>query len=104
IGTALLFDRLRSLIAGATRLARVAEAFAFLALIPGAFAAVLLVISVTGLAEPLFPIVVALGLLTATLVRWRGLPDPIGYAALGATMLLGAARTIAVLPEILAGF
>ena len=104
VGTALLFDRLRSLIAGATRLARVAEAVAFLVLIPGAFATILLLISLTGLAEPLFPIVVALGLLTATLVRWRGLPDPIGYAALGATMLLGAARTIAALPEILATF
>jgi hypothetical protein len=104
VGTALLFDRLRSLIAGATTLARAAEALAFMTLIPGAIATVVVLISVTGLAEPIFPIVVALGLLTATLVRWRGLPDPIGYAALGATLLLGAARTIAVLPEILAGF
>ena len=104
VGTALLFDRLRSLIAGATTLARAAEALAFVALIPGAIATVVVLISVTGLAEPIFPIVVALGLLTATLVHWRGLPDPIGYAALGATLLIGAARTIAVLPEILAGF
>jgi len=103
VTTALLFDRVRSLIDGATRPARVAKALAFMALIPGAFATVLLLTSVTGLAEPLFPIVVAVGLLTATVVRWRGLPDPIGYAALGATMLLGAARTIATLPEILAG-
>lgn len=104
VGTALLFDRLRSLIAGATRLARVAEALAFIALIPGAVATVLVFAAVTGLAEPLFPIMVALGLLIATVVRWRGLPDPIGYAALGATMLFGAARTVAALPEILAGF
>ncbi|HEY8860779.1 MAG TPA: hypothetical protein VIN37_01625, partial [Candidatus Limnocylindria bacterium] len=89
VTTAWLFDRVRSLIDGATRPARVAKALAFMALIPAAFATVLLLTSVTGLAEPLFPIVVAVGLLTATVVRWRGLPDPIGYAALGATMLLG---------------
>jgi len=104
VATALLFDRVRSLIDGGSKLARVTEALAFMALIPGAFATVLVLIAVSGLAEPLFPIVVVLGLLTATLVRWRGLPDPIGYAALGATMLFGAARTIAALPEILAGF
>jgi len=104
VATALLFDRVRSLIDGGTKLARVTEAVAFMSLIPGAFATVLVFAAVTGLAEPLFPIMVALGLLIATAVRWRGLPDPIGYAALGATMLLGAARTIAALPEILAGF
>jgi hypothetical protein len=104
VATALLFDRVRSLIDGRTKLARVTEALAFMALIPGAFATVLVLTAVAGLAEPLFPIMVALGLLIATVVRWRGLPDPIGYAALGATMLLGAARTIGALPEILAGF
>jgi len=104
VATALLFDRVRSLIDGGTRLARLTEALALMALIPGALATVLVFAAVTGLAEPLFPIMVALGLLIATVVRWRGLPEPIGYAALAATMLLGAARTIAALPEVLAGF
>jgi hypothetical protein len=104
VGIAWFFDRLRRLIAGPTAAARVADALAFLALIPGAAATVLILFSVTGLAEPLFPIIVGVGLLTATLVRWRGLPAPIGYAALGAPMMLGAVRTIGTLPEILAGF
>ena len=104
VATALLFDRVRSLIDGGTRLARLTAALALMALIPGALATVLVFAAVTGLAEPLFPIMVALGLLIATVVRWRGLPEPIGYAALAATMVLGAARTIAALPEVLAGF
>jgi hypothetical protein len=104
VGIAWLFDRLRTLIAGTTAAARVAEALAFLALIPGAISTVLVLISLTGLSEPFFPIVFVLSLLIATFARWRGLPTPIGYAALGATMLLGATRTIGALPEILAGF
>jgi hypothetical protein len=104
VGTAWLFDRLRTAIAGTTTLARAAEVLAFLALIPGAVVTVLLLFSVTGFGEPLFPILVVVALLTATVVLWRGLPTPIGYAALIATMLLGAVRTISALPEILAGF
>ena len=103
VGIAWLFDRLRTVIAGTTTPARVAEALAFLALIPGAIATVLLLVSATGLAEPLFPILVVIGLVTAPLVLWRGLPTPIGYAALGATLLFGVARAISALPEILGG-
>ena len=50
-----------------------------------------------------FPILMVAALLTATVVLWRGFPRSIGYAALIATMLFGAARTVSALPEILAG-
>jgi hypothetical protein len=104
VGIAWLFDRLRTVVAGTTTLARATEAIAFLALIPGAIATVLLLFAITGLDQPLFPVLLVVGLLTATFVLWRRLPSPIAYAALGATMLLGAARTISALPEILSGF
>jgi hypothetical protein len=99
-----LFDRLRALIAGRTTAARIAEALAFLVLIPAVIAAVLIVVSLSGLADPFFPIALVLGLLIATFARWRGLPAPIGYTALAAVMLLGATRTLGALPQILAGF
>ena len=99
-----VFDRLRALIAGTTTAARVAEALAFLALIPGAIVTVLVLGSLTGLADAVFPIIVVLGLLMATFARWRGLPTPVGYAALGATMLFGVTRIISTLPQIIDGF
>ncbi|HEV2251059.1 MAG TPA: hypothetical protein VGT60_11195 [Candidatus Limnocylindria bacterium] len=99
-----LFDRLRASIAGTSTRARVAEVLAFLALIPGVIATVLVLVSVSGLAEPLFPLALVLSLLIAAIVRARALPLPIGYAALGTTILLGALRTIGGLPGILSGF
>jgi hypothetical protein len=101
VGTAWLFDRLRTVIAGTSRTARAVETLAFLALIPGAIAAVIVLVSLTGLADPFFPIVVAVALVIAALVRWRGLPRLIGYAALGTPLLLGAMRTIGGVPRIL---
>jgi hypothetical protein len=98
-----LFDRLRAIIAGHGRAARPVEIFAFLALAPGLVAAVLVAISVTGLAQPLFPIVFAAGLLIATIARWRRLPALIGYASFAVPVLIGAARTFGGLPELLTG-
>lgn len=99
-----LFERLSAVIAGPGTRARAVEALAFLALIPGVIAAVLILVSIGGLADPFFPLVFVLSLLIATIVRVRSLPEPIGYAALGATILLGAARTIAAMPDLLFGF
>jgi hypothetical protein len=96
-----LFDRLRTLIAGTTTLSRAAEVLAFLTLIPGAIAAVVTLVSLTELADPFFPIVFAVALVIAALVRWRGLPRLIGYAALGTPLLLGAMRTFGAVPRIL---
>jgi len=99
-----LFDRLHALILGTSPAARAVKALSFFMLIPGIIVTVLVLGSLTGLAEALFPIVIVLGLLIATVARWRALPAPIGYAALGATMLFGALRTLSAIPQILAGF
>jgi hypothetical protein len=98
-----LFDRLRAVIAGTGRAARAVEVLAFLALAPGILATVLVAASVSGLAEPLFPIVFAAGLLIATIARWRRLPALVGYASFAVPMAIGAARTFGALPELLAG-
>jgi hypothetical protein len=99
-----LFERLRMVIAGTGIRARATETIAFLALIPGVLATVLIVISLTGLADPFFAIVFLVSLLIASIARWRALPLPVGYAALGVVALLGATRTIGAVPQILAGF
>jgi hypothetical protein len=99
-----LFDRLHTFILGTSAAARAAKAFALFTLIPGMIVTVLVLGSLSGLADTLFPIIVVLGLLIATFARWRALPAPIGYAALGATMLFGALRTLSAMPQILTGF
>jgi len=103
IVVAWLFDRLRARIAGPGRVARLAEILAFLTLGPSVAVTVLAAASITGLAEPLFPILFVLGLLIATFAQWRRLPAPIGYAALAAPVLIGATRTVGGLQELLAG-
>jgi hypothetical protein len=104
IGVAWLFDRLRSLIAGTGTAARIAEILAWLALGPAVVVTVLVAGSLTGLADPLYPILFVVALLFATFARWRRLPLPIGYAALAAPVVVGASRTIGGLAEMLAGF
>ncbi len=107
VGVAWLFDRLRGLLARSGPLARGVEGVAFLALIPGVIAMILVPVLLAGLDDPVFPIALAISLVDATIARWRALPLPIGYAALAplaATMVLGAVRTISAVPLILAGF
>ena len=98
-----LFDRLRAIVAGHGRAARPVELLAFLALAPGLLAVALVSISVTGIAQPFFPVVFAAGLVIATIARWRRLPDLVGYGAFAVPMLIGAARTFGGLPELLSG-
>ena len=98
-----LFDRLRAIIAGRGRAARAVEIIAFLTLAPGVLAVIVVASSVTGLAEPLFPIVFVGCLLIAVVARWRRLPAQVGYGAFAVPMLIGAARTFGGLPELLAG-
>lgn len=98
-----LFDRLRANVAGHGRAARLTEILAFIAIVPALVVSVLVGISVSGIAEPLFPIVFAAGLLVAMLVRLRGLPDLVGYGAFAVPMAIGAVRTIGGLAELLSG-
>ena len=97
------YAELRKLIAGTTATARVAEVLAFVLLIAAAVVTVLALVSIGGLSDPLFPIVFVLGLVIVAFARWRGLPRPVGYAALAAAMLFGATRTVLAVPELLAG-
>lgn len=100
---AALFDGLRAVVARRGTAARVTDISAFVALGPGIIGVCLVAISVAGIAEPLFPIVSAAGLLSATLVRWRRWPDIVGYGALAVPMVIGAARMIGGLSELFAG-
>ena len=102
IGVAWLFDRLRELIAGTGKAARIAEILAWVALGLGAVVTVLVLGAVTDLTGPLFPILSVTALLIAAFARWRRLPTSIGYTALAAAVLLGAARTVGGLSELLA--
>lgn len=107
VGIAWLFDRLRALIARSGPLARGVEALAFLAVIPGVIAVILLPFLLAGLDDPVFPIALSISLLTASIARWRALPVRIGYAALAplaTTMVLGAVRIFGAVPQILSGF
>ncbi len=101
--TAWLFDSLGALRAGTGGAARVADALAWLALAPAVIVGVLLLSSVGGLGDPVTTITIVGPLAAAAIVRWRGLPEVVGYASLAAGVLIGAARTLSGLPQLLAG-
>lgn len=102
--TAWLFDALGALRAGMGAAARLTDFLAWLALAPAVIVAVLILSSVGGLGDPVITITIVGPLLVAAVVRWRGLPEAFGYASLAAGVLLGAARTLSGLPELIAGF
>lgn len=101
--TAWLFDAVKALRAGTGGAARVVDVLAWFALVPAVIVSVLIAISVGGLGDPVTTITIVGPLLAAAIVRWRGLPEVFGYASLAAGVLLGAARTLTGLPELLAG-
>jgi hypothetical protein len=53
--------------------------------------------------DPITTITIVAPLAAAAIIRWRGLPEMLGYASLAAGVLVGAARTLSGLPELLAG-
>jgi hypothetical protein len=101
--TAWLFDAVSRLRMGTGAAARVADVLVWVAVVPAVIAAVLLISSVGGLGDPRITITIVGPLLVAAIVRWRGLPEVIGYASLAVGVLLGAARTLSGLPQLLAG-
>ena len=103
VSTAWLFEKLRGLRAGSTAAARIVDIFAWLALVPAVLVVVLFLGGGAGL-EPLVAVIVVAVLLVPAIVRWRGLPPASGYASLIGVLLLGAARTLSGLPELLTGF
>ena len=98
-----LFDTLRALRDRNGPAARVVDILAWLSLVPAVLVVVLLLGGAAGLEPPLSILIVAV-LLVPAIVRWRGLPQAIGYASLAGMLLLGAARTLSGLPELVRGF
>jgi len=103
LAIAWLFDALGVLRIGTGKAARVVDILAWLALVPAVAVVVLFVGGVAGL-DPLLAILIVAALLVPAIVRWRGLPPVIGHAILIGVVLLGAARTLGGLPQLLAGF
>jgi hypothetical protein len=101
--TAWLFDLVKVLRAGSGPAARVTDAFAWLAVVPASIVALLLASSVGGLGDPVTTITIIAPLAAAAIVRWRGLPEMLGYASLAAGVLIGAARTLSGLPQLIGG-
>jgi hypothetical protein len=101
--TAWLFDAVSRLRAGTGAASRVIDVLAWVAVVPAVIAALLLVSSVGGLGDPRITITIVGPLIIAAIVRWRGLPEVVGYASLAVGVLLGAARTLSGLPQLLAG-
>jgi len=102
VATAWLFERLSVLRAGATVAARTVDILAWLALLLGGLVVLLFLGGGAGL-EPILAIVIVAVLLVPAIVRWRGLPPAIGYASLIAVLLLGAARTLTGVLQLLTG-
>jgi hypothetical protein len=102
VATAWLFDRLCVLRGGTTVLARAVDILAWLALVAGGLVVLLFLGGGAGL-EPILAIVILAVLLVPAIVRWRGLPAPIGYVSLIAILLLGAARTLTGVLQLLTG-
>lgn len=98
-----LFDTLRAIRERNGPGARVVEIFAWISLVLAVLVVVLFVGGAAGLEPPISILIVAV-LLVPAIVRWRGLPRVIGYASLAGMLLLGAARTLSGLPELLRGF
>ena len=104
VATAWLFDAVKALRVGSGGASRVTDALAWLAVVPAVIASLLIASSVGGLDAPVVTIAIVGPLLAAAIVRWRGLPAVFGYASLAVGVLLGAARTLGGLPDLLAGF
>jgi len=101
--TAALFDRLRVTRAATGTAARTVDILAWLALVPAILVVLAFLFGAAGL-DPLASVIVVAVLLVPAIVRWRGLPQAIGYASLTLILLFGAARTLSGLPMLLTGF
>lgn len=98
-----LFDRLHAQVGGRGRAALATEIVAWLSLVAVAAVTIFVIVpAIAGSPDLAFPVVGSLGLAVAVVVRWRGLPDLVGYAALAAPLLMGLARLIPSVPELLA--
>lgn len=105
VATAWLFEGLRGVVAGHGTAANLVEGAAWLVLLPAGAATLAALIGIeTGPTSYRLPQMLLAGALAvAIVVHWRGLPRPIGYAALAVPMLAGVLRLAETLPRLLAG-
>jgi len=96
-----LFDRIRGVIAGTGPIAAAGAGVAGLVGLGAAALAAFSFLSVGGSGDLAVAALFAAAVLIPPIVRWRGLPRPIGYAAFGLPLLAGAVRTVGGLAELL---
>lgn len=101
--TARLFDAVKTFRTGTSPAARVTDTVAWLAVVPTVILSIFLMSSVGGIGDPITTITIVAPLAAAAVVRWRGLPEVFGFASLAAGVLIGAARTLSGLPQLVAG-
>lgn len=89
-----LFDRVRPAIGGTDGNTSALEVVAWLAAIAVAVLSVLLLTSTGGLDDPVLLLSFAAVTLVPAIVRWRGLPAAIAYAAFALPCAVGAVRTL----------
>lgn len=106
VATAWLFDRLRALSAMAGTTARVVDVLSLLALGPAGLAVALGVVGAVEASTGNTPVALVIigALALAAIVRWLGLPRPLGYVCLIGALLLGATRTVGNVLHVLYGF
>jgi len=99
--TAWLFERIRGAIEGTAGRASALEMVAWLAAVAVAVLSVLLVTAIGGQADPTLLLVFAAITIVPGLVRWRGLPPAIAYAAFAIPLAFGAWRMLTGLRQML---
>lgn len=101
VAVAWFFDRIRRAIDGTGPLARGLEITGWLAAVAAGALGALSFVSVGGLGDPLPALLLASAVLIPPLVRWRGLPRAVAYAAFAVPVAIGGSRTILGLRELL---
>lgn len=96
-----LFDRIRRALAGTGPVATAGAGMAGLAGLGAVAVTAFAFVSVGGSGDLAAAALFAVAVVVPPIVRWRGLPRPIGYAAFGVPMLVGAFRTAGGLAELL---
>jgi len=99
--TAWLFDRIRRAIERTDRKTSALEVFGWLAGIAVVVLAALFFTSIGGLGDPVLLLLFAAVTIVPGIVRWRGLPPVIAYAAFAIPFVIGALRTLSGISQIL---
>jgi len=95
------FDRIRRAIEGTGPIAKPLEIVAGVAAIVAVGSSIVLFAAPGGLGESSTALLIAIAVLVPPIVRWRGLPRSLGYAAFGAPIVVGSVRTLSGLRDLL---